>query len=66
MEDFWKNIIYAVHDKEVAEVMRIIDWSSSLEYKGKFHIENNISEQFTNAGIEISVDKTLSHYNYIC
>lgn len=62
-----KNLIEKVNDDEIiSKVMNMIDWDKGLEYDGEFSINSEISEHIEFDDIELSVDKTLAHYSYIC
>lgn len=48
-------------DEDIAKIMDIIDWDKKIEYNGKFHAEGMDERE-----LFIKVDKTLSHFSYIC
>ena len=56
-------------DKDISIITDIIDWNEALKYDGRFSIENCTREdinQYTSDEIFIKIDKTLSHYSYVC
>lgn len=56
-------------DKNVSNIMDIIDWNNDLIYDGKFHIIKNNNEFFNNLSDDTlfkMIDHTLSIFSYIC
>ena len=67
--DMVKQLISIVRsDKDIAEVMDMIDWAKYFYYNGAFHLTTTGREKYNYSDEElfIKVDKTLAHFSYIC
>ena len=69
--DIVQALITKVRDEEdISFVMELIDWSKGLIYNGEFIISEDIKDKrIDNMGKDklfSMIDKTLSHFSYIC
>lgn len=66
-----KELITKIRDDEdIAFIMDCLDWQKDLSYDGIFHYNSqsndNKKEILDDVQVFIKVDKTLSHFSYIC
>ncbi|MDO4983203.1 MAG: hypothetical protein Q4E35_06575 [Eubacteriales bacterium] len=62
-----KELICKVRDDEdIAMIMDIIDWNDGFYYNGKFCLCNRSCLSIDDDTLFKKIDKTLSHFSYIC
>lgn len=66
-----KELICKVRDDaDIASVMDVIDWDEGIEYNGKFYVNPKCTKDALKTisadDLFQKVDKTLSHFSYIC
>lgn len=65
--DFVREIIIKLRDDEdISFVMELIDWNDGFTYDGKFHLTNSIKPMIEEKILFQKIDKTLSHFSYVC
>lgn len=67
--DIAEDLIGVVRgDKDITEIMDMIDWAKGFYYDGEFHFTKagQAKYKYSDEELFIKIDKTLAHFSYIC